>query len=162
MTKEIPLTKGKVAIVDDSDFEQLSRFNWSAKDAKNNNKFYAHRSVWLGTHQTTILMHVQITGHLMTDHRNGDGLDNRRENLRPCSNAQNQHNRSLNKNSTTGFKGVTFDKESGNFRARINVDGKRKNLGRFRAAIDAAHTYDKAAKLLYGEFARLNFPESES
>lgn len=152
--KKIPLTQGKYAIVDDIDFEYLNQWKWTfhnleyayRKDSKDNRK--------------NILMHRAIlktpTGKL-TDHVNGNGLDNRRGNLRVCTSSQNQKNQRKNKANTSGFKGVSWDKERKKWAAYINANGRLYHLGRFSIKRVAAEAYDKAAKKLHGEFARLNF-----
>lgn len=91
------------------------------------------------------------------DHINGNGLDNRRENLRLASHAQNLKNLKVPVNSTTGYKGVSYRKDKRKFEAYIKFDKQpRKRLGYFRTAVDGAKAYNEAAKKYHGEFARLN------
>ena len=147
--KYIELTQGKKAIVDDEDFEELSKSKW-----------YTHRK-YAACHQKNpmVVMHRIILGAKkgqQVDHINGDGLDNRRENLRFCTQAENQWNRRKQKNNTSGFKGVVLNQITGKWVAQITVKGKAMNLGYFVEKKDAAETYDKAAFRYYGEFARLN------
>ncbi len=92
------------------------------------------------------------------DHVNGNGLDNRRSNLRLCAHAENLRNRKIHKNNKSGFKGVRKRKESSLWRAEIRSNHKFYFLGNFHSAEEAAHAYDAAALKLHGEFARLNFP----
>jgi hypothetical protein len=94
---------------------------------------------------------------LVIDHRNCDGLDNRRSNLRFATHAQNTLNRRKKKNAVSQFRGVWFYK--GKWGSQISSQGKRMFLGRFDNEIDAAKAYDEAARKYHGEFARLNFPE---
>ena len=134
---------------------------WSLVRRKNDTTKYAS-TMYDGK---LILLHRFLTGFEgLTDHINGDGLDNRLCNLREATPAQNNYNSPKQKTNTCGFKGVSLDrggkkrKRKPIYRAQIKADGKYKNIGRFHTAIEAARAYDKAAKELHGEFARLNFP----
>ena len=103
--KYIPLTQGKLAIVDDEDFEWLSQWKWHF-----NRKKYAARTI---NHSGKLYMHQVILNTpkgMLSDHRNGNGLDNRRKNLRACNVQQNKANSRLPKNNTSGFKGVYWEK----------------------------------------------------
>jgi len=108
-----------------------------------------------------LMMHRQILGltdpAIQGDHRNGDGLDNRRQNLRACTKSQNGMNRPANKNNTTGYKGVTTHKVTGQFIAGISLNRKYYKIGQFDCPVKAAMAYDEAAKKLHGEFAKTNF-----
>jgi hypothetical protein len=95
---------------------------------------------------------------LQVDHINGNGLDNRKANLRICTPSQNGCNRNRISRSQSGFKGVRWLKERCNWRAEIGLYSRHYNLGSFSSAIEAALAYDKAARELHGEFAHLNFP----
>jgi hypothetical protein len=148
--KEIKLSQNKVAIVDDEDYEFLSEFTWYAQ--RNRTIFYAYR-------QYNILMHrviIKAKKGDLVDHINGDGLDNRKSNLRIATNQQNQRNRHIVW-SSSGYKGVSYDKERDKFSAGIRIDGKTIHLGRYNTAIEAAIIYDEAALEKFGDFARLNF-----
>lgn len=90
------------------------------------------------------------------DHINHDPLDNRRENLRPATVAQNAHNAVRHRDNKSGYKGVYFDKQTGRWRSQIMVEGRRISLGRFSTAEAASAAYDKACRELHGEFARPN------
>lgn len=92
------------------------------------------------------------------DHRNHDGLDNRRCNLRECSHIENMRNQLPQKTGTSRYKGVHWEKERGKWRAQIKHTCKQMRLGRYASEKDAAKAYDKKAKELFGEFAYLNFP----
>jgi hypothetical protein len=95
----------------------------------------------------------------VVDHINGDGLDNTRDNLRLATQAQNSRNRKISKTSSSGYKGVFLGTSGRGWKARVQVDGVSKVVGRFASAADAARAYDSAARHYYGEFARLNFPD---
>lgn len=157
--KEIPLTRGKVALVDDADFEGLSRFKWYAH--KGTRTWYAHRNRQLNAgKQTTVLMHRQILGAVPgkeVDHRDGNGLNNQRCNLRLCEHAENGHNRCRKMaGGSSRYKGVSWNKRLGKWRADISVNWCQKYLGLFSDEGDAARAYNAAAVQFYGEFAALN------
>lgn len=156
-TKLIPLTKGKVAVVDEADYAALSQYKWSAR--KDGNRYYAERNSHLGDGtRIHVQMHQEILGEKYTDHINGDGLDCRRENLRPATHSQNRYNRGAQSNNTSGYKGVIWDKKRLKWQANIQASGKRFFRGYFGTAEDAARAYDEMALVLHGEFAKLNFP----
>lgn len=93
----------------------------------------------------------------MVDHINGNGLDNRRCNLRVCSHGENMRNRTMNRNNRSGYKGVYFDPDKNGrpWRAQIRANGRKHSLGRFDTAEQAYEAYQKAAERLHGEFARV-------
>lgn len=149
---EIQLTKGKVSTVSQQDYDELSKYSWYAK--KDRNVWYA--CTVIGGKE--VRMHRKIMGiGSMIDHINGDGLDNRRENLRACSNQQNQQNQH-NRINKTGFKGVYVSGDK--YIAQIRANGKQLHLGRFMRAEEAAIAYDQAARKYFGSFAQLNFRNS--
>lgn len=145
--QRIPLTQGKFALVDKSDFEYLAQWKWRiARKRKGSNEFYAARSDWNKGHQRNIWMHRVITKcptGMVVDHINGDGLDNRRRNLRVCTNSQNQWNRRISKRNKTGEKGVSVDPKGSNkkWHASISVSGKSISLGYFTTKTEAAKAY---------------------
>jgi len=96
---------------------------------------------------------------MMIDHINHNGLDNRRENLRICTRAENGRNRGKQKNNTSGYKGVYWAKSNKRWRAQIKKDNKLIHIGMFDILEEAARAYDAKAKELFGEYAQLNFPE---
>jgi hypothetical protein len=155
-TKIIPLTQGKFAIVDAEDYNWLSRHKWCA--ARSRDTFYTHR----GSKGRLISMHRSIMRApkgLMCDHRNHNGLDNRKSNLRLCTSAQNQYNKRPKKGCSSKYKGVILREDRRRWRAKICFNRKRIHLGDFADAIKAALAYDDKAIELFGEFAYLNFPE---
>jgi hypothetical protein len=153
VSKEIKLTQNQVTIVDDEDFISVSQFSWYAAWIRD--RFYAATRI----HGKSVYLHAWLTGYKKTDHCNGNSLDNTRANLRLTDDSHNQGNRGPAKNNSSGYKGVVFDKSRGNWRAKI---AGRTVGGRFTSPEDAAHAYDKFAREYFGEFAKLNFPESES
>ena len=155
--KEIPLSKGKVAIVDDEDYEKLRVYPWYASRCSRR-VWYAYRSVREGKRKRTIKMHTEIMGRKLIDHKNGNGLDNRRENLRPATPSQNGANRGKNKDSLKKYKGVFKVSRGPSWMAVIRTKGKGIYIGSFPNEELAAEAYDKKASEIFGEFARLNFP----
>ena len=160
--KFIPLTQGKFAIVDDEDFERINQYKWQA--VRHKDTFYAARNKWNSTtkRMKLIYMHRQIL-HLLIgtecDHKNHNGLNNRKQNLRAATTAQNRYNQLPRKNGTSKLKGVYWDKNGHKWHAKITKDSKSLYLGLFVNESDVADAYDKMAKRLFGEFAYLNFPE---
>jgi hypothetical protein len=151
----VTLTKGYTAVIDAADVSLVSGYNWQA--SVDGNTVYARRGDYSGQRLRTLRMHRVILAaadDLQVDHRNGDGLDNRRANLRTATKAQNMHNRRPNNNSTSAYKGVGFYKTSGKYRARIMVNGKQRTLGLF-ATPEAAHAaYCNASAELHGKYGR--------
>jgi hypothetical protein len=104
-------------------------------------------------------MHTLLTGWPKTDHRNGNGLDNQMLNLRPATDAENSRNRGPRPGSTSCYKGVNWYKRSGKWQAGVRYGGVTRHLGYFADETEAARAYDSAARVAFGEFAWLNFPE---
>lgn len=156
----VPLTKGHTAIMDAGDVALVSKHSWCAVSAGGGKTVYAAR----GTHDgKTILLHREILGAgsgREVDHINGNGLDNRRSNLRLCSGSQNAMNRQSGWGAHSKFKGVTWHKAGKKWRAYIKVGGKQRHLGCFDREEDAALAYDNAATEAFGDFASLNFPDA--
>lgn len=148
--KKIQLTQGKVATVDDEDFEWLNRWKWHyhnkggyAVRSGSKNKIFLHREI------------MRTPLGLETDHINGDALDNQRTNLRICSHLENQRNQKLHTNNTSGYKGVSPYR--GKWRSTIMLNKTQKYLGLFSSPKDAATAYDYAAINYFGEFAQTNW-----
>lgn len=156
--REIPLTRGHVAIVDAADYKNVAaQGSWYAYCRGVSDVVYAVGSIRQPDgRRKRVRLHSFLTGWPLVDHINGDGLDNRRRNLRPATTAQNIANQRLHKNNTSGFKGVS--RRGVRFRAYICPDRSTVWLGTFDTAEQAARVYDEAAVALWGEFARLNFP----
>lgn len=156
--KEIPLTRGKVALVDDEDYERLSQFKWWAIRANPQYRevFYAQT----GYRTARTFMHRMIMNPpegMFVDHINGDGLDNRKSNLRLATHKENMRNkRYLKPGQTSCKKGVYWDRQNSKWRAQITVDGKNIYLGLFASEEGAGRAYDRAAQQYFGEFAHLN------
>lgn len=155
MTREIPLTQGKVALVDDEDYDWLMQWKWHA--FWSGFHFYAARKAPAPERSRMIYMHRQITGAGKgedVDHRDSDGLNNQRCNLRRCTHAENMRNRGAQSNNRSGLKGVSFYNKTKKWRARIRVDGRQRTIG-YYATPELAHAaYCAAARSLHGEFAR--------
>jgi len=157
MPKEIQLTQGKVAIVDDDDYIKLIRCKWHC--INNNGKYYAATAIKSNAKWKIITMHRYILKPISTvfiDHINGCGLDNRKENLRFCTKAENNINRIKNINNTSGFKGVVWNKLSNKWQSQIKYNSKSIYIGTYDNIIDAAKAYNQAALKYHGKFANLN------
>lgn len=162
--RRIKLTQGKYALVDDEDFDRINQFKWFAYYNERAGYWYARRMIRKANGKRSIQsMHRLIMNtpkELQTDHKNHNGIDNQRHNLRICTNAENHMNTIKRKrNASSRFKGVYWHKAHKKWTAEIRLNGKLICLGDFINETDAAHTYDKNAKELFGEFAYLNFKE---
>lgn len=153
--QKITLTQGKIALVDDEDFDFLNQWKWFA--LKSNRTFYAARTAG---RKEIIYMHRFILGLIdskkISDHIDRDGLNNQRSNLRIASKRQSGANRNSFTNSSSKFLGVSWDKKSNKWRASIKDESKNNNLGVFVNELDAAVAYNKKALEVHGEFANLN------
>ena len=157
----IPLTQGKYALIDEDDFALVCRYKWCARRNPQNGKFYAVSNKG----GKTVYMHRVIRGApkgVEVDHIDGDGLNNTRRNLRDATPAQNHCNAPRRSRNTSGYKGVSWDKERARWAAEVRMGGRRIRCGRFATAEEAARAYDRSAKELQGEFAHLNFPNDRS
>jgi hypothetical protein len=149
------LTRGKKTVIDRIDLEKALTHHWFA---------LKHRQQWYAV--TTkkgrkIYLHRFLTGYKLTDCKDGDGLNNRRDNLINSTNSLLiQRSRLLSRNNTSGYRGVSYRQDTDKFHARIGVKNEKLNLGFYSTAKEAAGAYDTAALQHFGPFARLNFPLS--
>jgi hypothetical protein len=153
--KTIPLTQGQFALIDDEDFERVSKYKWCAWKG-GSNIFYAQRTAKTKYGWRPLLMHTFLMNKKSIDHINNIGTDNRKENLRLCNQSQNNANRRKQKNCSSQFKGVCWYKRDKKWVASIEYKEKQYYLGRFNSEINAALAYNKKAKEFFGEFAKLN------
>lgn len=158
--KKIPLTQGYSAMVDDADYEMVSRFKWTANVQRNSDgsvkAVYAYRRLSKKDGRGVQYLHRFVLGlgdsGIHCDHRRHDGLDNRRSKLRACTPAQNRLNMRKFSNNTSGCKGVSWSKSAHKWHSYISLNGKRRHLGYFDSKRNAARAYESAAKKLFGEF----------
>lgn len=158
----VPLTKGYEAVIDAADVSLVSNYLWQAselrrKDGSIRAVYAVRRPTGASGRRYLVLMHrVILAGSedKQCDHIDGNGLNNRRQNLREVTHAENQRNRKRGVNNTSGVKGVTFNKAQAKWRAFIKVSGVRKYLGSFDTLDLASAAYAKASSDLHGEFGR--------
>lgn len=164
--KMIALTQDKVALVDDEDYDLLTKHKWCAVKQKHKHGFnwYAARQIARLTpavnRQVTLFMHREIMNidkRYDVDHRDNNGLNNQRSNLRQATRNQNLQNQPKTVGSNSQFKGVCWHKRDKRWRAQISINKHVIHLGNFKDEIEAAKTYDSAAKHYFGEFALTNF-----
>ncbi len=161
--KRIKLSRGKYAIVDDADFEEISKYKWYARSSRGG-FFYAARMLFQkkGQQRRTIDMHRQILGleygdPRKVDHQNHNTLDNSRDNIRICTHQENCFNQKSPANTSSQFKGVSWLKRIKRWQAHIKINGKQKYLGCYKMEELAALAYDFAALKYHREFAYFNF-----
>lgn len=159
--KEIKLTQGQVALVDDEDFERVNQFKWFAHNT--GYAFRAVRNIRVNGKRQTQTLHGFIMGDnplkLDIDHANLIPLDCQKHNLRFCTQSQNCANRGPFKKGSSKYKGVSFVPHINKYVSRIQKDKKLLILGYYIDEVEAAKAYDRKAKELFGQFARVNFPE---
>lgn len=152
---EVKLTRGLVTIIDAEDFELVSQWKWCAQ--RSGNTDYVHRRHG----KTTVKLHrflLDAPAGMHVDHMNGNGLDNRRENLRLCTQVENRRNSQKQAGSISDFKGVSKQKGRDKAWTASLYVGKKRYMQYFFTELEAAIAYDGMAKEHFGEFARLNFP----
>lgn len=149
--------KGSRILFDSADLELVSQYIWSENDQGYAQARPTDKSL------SPMTMHRLLLNFpaKAVDHKNGNRLDNRRSNLRIVTPTQNVQNSGIRRDSTTGYKGVYFDKNRQKYRVKIVVNGKAKYLGQYRTAEEGGRAYDKAAAFYFGEFARPNFSRKE-
>lgn len=161
MAKEIKLTQGKVALVDDNMFEYLSQWKWYL--LKSHTNYYAIRTS--KPENKLIQLHrvvIKAKQGEFVDHINGDKLDNRKVNLRICTKAQNAQNRKTSKLNKSGYNGVSWCIRNKKWVAQIQCENKKNHIGYYIDPIDAAKAFNEAAKKYHGEFAKLNVIPGEN
>lgn len=147
---------GLVALIDDADLDLVRSYTWCPYAPETGRTFYAVARRRDGV-RSVIRMHKLITGWPRTDHKNHDGLDNQRSNLRPATHAQNGANSRSRLGSASSYKGVCWLAGNQKWRAEIMANGRHRHLGCFTDEADAARAYDAAALEMWGEYACLNF-----
>jgi len=161
MTIQIPLSRGGFALIDDADEEAVRQYSawWVIESPSMHLPSYYARGSRAGD-RSKPLMHKLLTDWALVDHINGNGLDNRRENLREATRNQNMWNRRKGGATTSRFKGVSrYPQDHSRWIASIAVERRKHHLGIFANEVNAAIAYDTAARFHFGEFAALNFPE---
>ncbi len=158
----VPLTKGYEAIIDAADVPLLGGVNWYAWASNRADgsvrAVYAVRAIQVGNAQRLIHLHrviMETPEGLEVDHIDGNGLNNQRSNLRNATRSQNLRNQGAKSTNTSGRKGVSLDRQTGKWRARIWLEGKNRNLGSFNCPTAAALAYARASRELHGEFGRV-------
>lgn len=155
----VALTQDKFALVDAEDFERVAFFSWCyrmLRGCEHANRT-ARKNDWRSAKQSIFLHQEVLRTTEPIDHRNGNGLDNRKQNLRLAAQQQNLWNRRVRNDSSTGVKGIT--RVNSRWRARIKVNERAVHLGYFDTQEDAGRAYDAAARKFYGEFACTNYEE---
>ena len=154
--KRIKLTRGKFALVDDRDYEWLNQWKWWA--GKHRYNFYAERWEWKNGKRTNIKMQYAILGKkkgYVIDHIDRNGLNNQRSNLRFATIRQNNINKRMHKNNTSGYMGVYWHKHCKKWAACIRKNGKSIHLGLFEKPEKASVVYKEATKKYHEGFASL-------
>lgn len=152
------LLHGHEVLIDDDDIQRVSEKSWQLFNLRKNDLYFIHRVRENGKVVKTIFLHRFIMGitdpKVYVDHKNGNKLDNRKSNLRPCSKADNQRNCRMNGRNKTGYKGVY--RERGKFKANVTINGVTKFVAYKQTAYEAHLAYCRAALKYYGEFANFD------
>lgn len=155
--KTIALSTGHLAVIDDSDYEAVAAHVWYGRIVRTSSRECVYADARIDG--KNVSMHRFINGHSgLIDHWDGDGLNNRRHNLRSANRSQNGANRFKNVGSSSKFKGVSWEVRPAKWQARIMKNGVARYLGCYPDECDAAQVYNFVAEELFGEFARLNTP----
>ncbi len=156
--RTVQLTRGFSTIVDSDQYDRVSWYSWYSGTKSKKGSIYAICNQFKATHYNLSNFILDVPNGIIVDHINGDTLDNRKSNLRVVTksqNAQNSRKPVRAKGTTSKYKGVNWDKTRNCWRASIQM-----SLGRFSSELEAAKAYDKKAKELFGDFARLNISET--
>lgn len=156
---------GRVALVDDEDYDRLVQYRWAVwervRPGGGTDGPYAVANMTRGDgKQTSVKMHKFLTGYARTDHKDRNGLNNQRSNLRPADHAQNGYNTTASVGGASAYKGVSWHKGGKKWMAELRSDGVGHYLGLFTNEEAAALAYDDAARQRHGEFACFNFPDT--
>lgn len=162
--KEVPLTQGKVALIDSKDYELVSKYKWSAaRCGRRDTDFCAIGHEKVNGKYRTLRMHsllMRPQEGMVVDHINHNPLDNRRSNLRICTRQQNRFNSLAPLDNTSGYKGVSWHQTGGGrwgyWRVRFTVNGKRVNGGIFKELKEAVLKYNELARVHHGEFGTIH------
>jgi hypothetical protein len=149
----------QIIIIDDEDHNKIKNYIWHVAPSKNGYSLYAKTGILKNGKRSILKMHrllMNFPENKIVDHINTNSLDNRKENLRICTNQENQMNGTKRMNGTSKYKGVYFDKSRNKFVANIMKDGKKVFTKRFDTEDQAAIAYNIAALKYFGEFARPN------
>lgn len=157
MSKEIKLSRGYVAIIDDEDYECIAKRKWWTSYSRG--KLYAKTAFFIDGKRIDLKLHHEIIVvpiGLEVDHINGNGLDNRKENLRVCVHQENTQNKITRRQDGKASRFTGVSRRNGAWYARITKDGKTTNIGVFKTEENAATAYNIFADKLFGDFARMN------
>jgi hypothetical protein len=156
---EIALPSGDVTVVDEADLPIVTGYRWRAYRRAGDRTVYVRAEIRHGRRTRTVPLHrflLNAPPRLLVDHRDHDGLNNTRSNLRLCTFSQNAANMVLLNQNTSGYKGVTYHRQIGKWQAAIKVQGRNHYLGVYADPLQAAAAYDRAAVEAFGEFALIN------